>query len=85
MYHYVNKKMLKWLFMSKLSDYKHFLLDLNTFRRQLLKLRRKASGGEVHIFNKRVLTRGVRALVTFFIRDSYVLLLTELIAGENEF
>ena len=85
MYHYVNKKMLKWLFMSKLSDYKHFLLDLNTFRHQPLKLRRKASGGEVHIFNKRVLTRGVRALVIFFIRDSYVLLLTELIAGENEF
>lgn len=77
--------MLKWLFMSKLSDYKHFLLDLNTFRHQPLKLRRKASGGEVHIFNKRVLTRGVRALVIFFIRDSYVLLLTELIAGENEF
>lgn len=85
MYHYVNNKMLKWLFMSKLPDYKHFLLDLNSFRHQPLKLRRKASGGEVHIFNKRVLTRGVRALVTFFIRDSYVLLLTELIAGENEF
>ena len=77
--------MLKWLFMSKLPDYKRFLLDLNTSRHQPLKLRRKASGGEVHIFNKRVLTRGVRALVTFFIRDSYVLLLTELIAGENEF
>ena len=77
--------MLKWLFMSKLSDYKHFLLDLNTFRRQPLKLRRKASGGEVHIFNKRVSIRGVRALVTFFIRESHVLLLTELIAGENEF
>ena len=77
--------MLKWLFMSKLPDYKRFLLDLNTSRHQPLKLRRKASGGEVHIFNKRVLTRGVRALVIFFIRDSYVLLLTELIAGENEF
>ena len=71
--------------MSKLPDYKRFLLDLNTSRHQPLKLRRKASGGEVHIFNKRVLTRGVRALVIFFIRDSYVLLLTELIAGENEF
>ena len=77
--------MLKWLFMSKLSDYKHFLLDLNTFRHQPLKLRRKASGGEVHIFNKRVSIRGVRALVTFFTRESQVLLLTELIAGENEF
>lgn len=85
MYHYVNKKMLKWLFMSKLFDYKHFLLDLNTFTHQPLKLRRKDLGGEVHIFNKRVSTRGVRALVTFFIRESHVLLLTELIAGENEF
>ena len=50
-----------------------------------LKLRRKDLGGEVHIYNKRVSIRGVGALVTFFIRESHVLLLTELIAGENEF
>ena len=71
--------------MSKLSDYKYFLLDLNTFRHQPLKLRRNASGGEVHIYNKRVSIRGVGALVTFFIRESHVLLLTELIAGGSEF
>ena len=60
-------------------------IGLNTFRHQPLKLRRKASGGGVHIYNKRVSIRDVGALVTFFIRESHLLLLTELIAGENEF
>ena len=47
-----------------------FFIGLKYFSSSAIKLRRKASGGEVHIFNKHVLTRGVRALVTFFIRDS---------------